>query len=90
MANITQITLDLTIFSLQAVKRAIHDANISQHATISASDDKIVTIQIDLDDVNMGKQKLEQILTQLSGFAEKLRVLFLTIPNVFSATSIAT
>ena len=30
------------------------------------------------------------LITQLSGFAEKLSVLFFTIPNVFRAASIAT
>ena len=73
MANITQINFDLTVFSLQAIKRAIHDANISQCATIAVSDDEKVTIKIDLDNVKEGNQKLERKLNKMV-FDNQIRI----------------
>ena len=73
MAKITQINFSLTVFSLQAIKRAIHDANIYHCATIEVFDDEKVTIKIDLDNIKDGNQKLERKLNKLV-FDNQIRI----------------
>ena len=73
MKNTTQIKFDLAIFSLQAIKRAIHDANISQHATIAVSDDEKATIKISLDNVNEDSLELERKLNKMA-FDNQIRI----------------
>ena len=73
MAKITEMKYDPKVYSLKAVKRAIHDANISQFATIVVSNEKSITIKIDMENVKECNPELESKLNKMV-FDNQIRI----------------
>jgi His-Xaa-Ser system protein HxsD len=73
MTNILQINYDLKVFSLIAIKRALHDANIYQCSTFTVIEDDKIIIEIKLEHVKEYYKSIKKKLDKLV-FDNQIRI----------------